>query len=146
MKMIKKGKHIDKKILDLLYRSFDSDLGEEEKKLLDEAMKKSEELRKEKEQIKAQRQAVSDSAARTFKPFFAERVMSRIRVIGEKENTLETFYASLKVVFQRFAIVSAIILIALISYNLIIGEGLSPDEAFYVSELTFEEILQLPLF
>lgn len=146
MKMSKKGKHIDKKILGLLYRSFDSDLDEKEKKLLEEAMKKSEDLRKEKEQIEAQRQAVSSSAIQSFKPFFAEKVMSRIHALGEKEDTLETFYESLKTVFQRFAIVGAVILIALISYNLIIGNGLSPDEAFYVSELTFEEILQLPLF
>jgi hypothetical protein len=146
MKMSKKGKHIDKKILGLLYRSFDSDLGKEEKKQLEEATKISEELRKEKEQIEAQRQAVSDSAAQTFKPFFAERVMSRIHALGEKENTLETLYESLKAVFKRLAIVGAVVMIALISYNLIIGEGLSPDEAFYVSELTFEEILQLPLF
>jgi len=142
--MNKKG--MNKKILDLLYRSFDSDLDEEEQKKLAEALKISEELRKEKEQIEAQRQVISDSADQSFKPSFAERVMSRIHALGEKDDTLEAFYQSLKAVFRRLAIVGAVIMIALISYNLIIGEGLSPDEAFYVSELTFEEILQLPLF
>lgn len=146
MNMNKKGKHIDKKILDLLYRSFDDDLEEKEQNQLAEALKDSEDLRKEKERIEAQRRAVSDSAAQSFKPFFAERVMSRIHALGEKEDTLEAFYESLKAVFRRLAIVGAVVMIALISYNLIIGEGLSPDEAFYVSELTFEEILQLPLF
>lgn len=146
MNMNKKGKHIDKKILDLLYRSFDDDLEEKEQNQLAEALKDSEDLRKEKEQIEAQRQAVSASAIQSFKPFFAERVMSRIHALGEKEDTLETFYESFKAVFRRLAIVGTVVMIALISYNLIIGEGLSPDEAFYVSELTFEEILQLPLF
>ncbi len=144
--MSKKGKYGDKKILDLLYRSFDSDLDEEEKKLLEEAMKKSEDLRKEKEQIEAQRQSISNSAVQSFKPFFAERVMSRIHALGETEDALENFYESLKAVFRRLTIVGAVVMIALISYNLIVGEGLSPDEAFYVSELTYEEILQLPLF
>ena len=144
--MNKKGKDMNKKILELLYRSFDDDLEEKEQKQLAEALKNSEELRKEKEQILAQRRAVSLSAEKSFKPFFAERVMKRIQSMGEKENTLEILYESLKVMFRRFAIAGAVVLIALIIYNLGTGESLSMDEAFYVSDLTFEEILQLPLF
>lgn len=137
---------MNKKILKLLYRSFDDDLDAKEQKQLAEALENSEELRKEKEQVEAQRQAISDSAAQSFKPFFAERMMSRIQALGEKENILETFYETFKAAFWRFAATGAVIMIALISINLVIGEGLSMDEAFYVSELTFEEILQLPLF
>ena len=144
--MTKKGMPMNKKILKLLYRSFDDDLSEKEQKQLAEALENSEELRREKEQIKAQRQAVSDSGAQSFKPFFAERVMSRIQAMGEEENTLEAFYETLWAVFRRFAVAAAVILIALITINLIIGESLSMDEAFYISELTFEEVLQLPLF
>jgi len=138
--------NMNKKILILLYRSFDDDLDAKEQKQLAEALENSEELRKEKEQVEAQRQAISDSAAQSFKPFFAERMMSRIQALGEKENILETFYETLKAAFWRFAATGAVIMIALISINLVIGESLSMDEAFYVSELTFEEILQLPLF
>ena len=137
---------MNKKILKLLYRSFDDDLDAKEQKQLAEALENSEELRKEKEQIEAQRQAISNSSAQSFKPFFAERMMSRIQALGEKENILETFYETLKAAFWRFAATGAVIMIALISINLVIGESLSMDEAFYVSELTFEEILQLPLF
>ena len=137
---------MNKKILKLLYRSFDDDLDAKEQKQLAEALENSVELRKEKEQSDAQRQAISNSAAQSFKPFFAERMMSRIQALGEKENILETFYETLKAAFWRFAATGAVIMIALISINLVIGESLSMDEAFYVSELTFEEILQLPLF
>lgn len=137
---------MNKKILKLLYRSFDDDLDAKEQKQLAEALENSEELRKEKEQVEAQRRAISNSAAQSFKPFFAERMMSRIQALGEKENILETFYETLKAAFWRFAATGAVIMIALISINLVIGESLSMDEAFYVSELTFEEILQLPLF
>ena len=145
--MTKKGMPMNKKILKLLYRSFDDDLSEKEQKQLEEALKNSEELRREKKQIEAQRQAISDSAAQSFKPFFAERVMSRIQaIIGEEENTLEAFYETLKSVFRRLAFAAAVIMIALITINLIIGESLSMDKAFYISEFTFEEVLQLPLF
>lgn len=137
---------MNKKILKFLYRSFDEDLDEKEQKLLEEALKKSEELRREKEQILAQRQAVSQSAVRSFRPFFAERVMSRINALGKKENALENFYDSLKAMFWRFATIGAVGLIALIIYNLIAGNSLPLEEAFFISDLTFEEILQIPLF
>jgi len=143
--MNKKGKDMNKKILELLYRFFDSNLDEKEQKQLAEALKNSEELRKEKEQILAQRRTVSDSAERSFKPFFAERLMNRIDSIFEK-NGLEIFYETLKSVFRRFAIVSSVIMIVLISYNLATRDSLSSEEIFYASDVTFEEILDLPLF
>lgn len=144
--MNKKGKGKNKKIIELLYRSFDDNLKEKEQKQLAETLENSKELRQEKELIAAQRQAVSDSAAQSFKPFFAERVMNRIKEISEKKNTLETFYDTFKAVFQRFAIAGAVIMLALIIYNLGIGDSLSIEEIFYASDFTFEEILQLPLF
>jgi len=144
--MNKKGMKMNKKILKLLYRSFDDDLNEKEQKQLAEALKNSEELRREKGQIEAQRQAISDSAAQSFKPFFAERVMGQIQTMREKENSLENFYEALRALFWRFAVVGAVGLIALIIYNLGTGESLPIEEAFYVSDLTFEEILQMPLF
>ena len=144
--MNKKGKGKNKKILELLYRSFDDNLEEKEQEQLAEALENSKELRKEKELIAAQRQFISDSAAQSFKPFFADRVMNRIKRISEKKNTLETFYDTFKAVFQRFAIAGAVIMLALIIYNLGIGDSLSVEEIFYASDFTFEEILQLPLF
>jgi anti-sigma factor RsiW len=144
--MKKRGMSMNKKILKLLYRSFDVDLSEKERKQLEEALEGSTELQREKEQIAAQRQAVSVSTAQSFKPFFAERVISRIRAKAEEENTLEVFYQTLKAVFRRLAFAAAVIMIALITINLIIGESLPTDKAFYISELTFEQVLQLPLF
>jgi len=137
---------MDKKILDLLYRSFDSDLDEEKKKQLEEALKESEELRQEKEQLLTKRNAIADSAETSFKPFFAERIIEQINAFREKENTLETFYTAFKAMYWRFAAVGAIALIALIAYNIGVGENLPMKEAFFISDITFEEILQLPLF
>jgi predicted ATP-dependent endonuclease of OLD family len=137
--------NMKKKILKLLYRSFEEKLEEKEQKQLEEALKKSEELRQEKEQVSAMRKDVSDSGHKTFKPFFAERVMNRIIAEERKSPAVSTF-EPLKAVFQRLAIAAAIVIIALVVYNLGIGESLTMDEAFYMSELTFEEILPVPLF
>lgn len=144
--MKKKGMSFNKKIRKLLYRSFDSGLKENEKELLEKAMENSEQFREEKEKIIRLRQAVADSTVKSFKPFFAERVMNRIiSAENKKEDSLEGFYRSLKPVFRRLAIVGSVIMLVLILYNLKIGDALSSEEAFYASEATIEEILQVPL-
>jgi len=141
-----KGKKIDKKVLKLLYRSLDGDLKDKHQKKLDETLKKSEELRKEKEKVLAQRQAVTDSASQSFSPFFAERVMSKIDGLGEKKNGLEAFYESFMAAFRKVAVVSAAVLVLLVSYNLVKSDIVPEDELFFVADTTMEEILDLPLF
>jgi hypothetical protein len=137
---------MDKKILRLLYRSFDDELNQEEKEQLDRALRGSEELRKEKERVLAQRQALAASSASSFKPFFAERVMGRIESLGIKKNGFESFYEMLLLMFRRFAIIGAAILLLLLIYNLQTGDILSTDDILYASDFTFEKILNLPLF
>ena len=141
-----KGKDKDKKILKLLYRSLDDDLKDKDQKKLDEALEKSEDLRKEKERVLAQRQAVADSAGQSFGPFFAERVMNRIEGLGQKKNGLEAFYESFMTAFRKVAIVSAAVLVLLISYNVVKSDIVPEDELFFMADTTIEEILELPLF
>lgn len=141
-----KGKNSDKKILKLLYRSLDSNLKDKSQKKLDEALEKSEELRKDKERVLAQRQAVADSAGQSFGPFFAERVIRRIEGLGQKKNGLEVFYENFMAAFRKVAIVSAVVLVLLISYNVIKSDIVPEDELFFVADTTMEEILDLPLF
>jgi anti-sigma factor RsiW len=137
---------MDRKILKLLYRSFDDELTEKERARLEKAVKESDDLRKEKDRILAQREALAESAAPSFRSLFPERVMRRIESLDQKKNGFESFYETLLVVFRRFAIVGAAILLLLLIYNLQSGDILSSDEIYYASDLTFEEILDLPLF
>lgn len=141
-----KVKNTDKKTLKLLYRSLDGDLKNKDQNKLDEALEKSEELRKEKERILSQRQAVADSAGQSFGPFFTERVMHRIEGLGQRKNGLEAFYESFMAAFRKVAIVSAAVLVLLISYNVIKSDIVPEDELFFMADTTMEEILDLPLF
>lgn len=141
-----KRNNADRRVLKLLYRSLDSDLKDKDQKKLDEALEKSAQLRKEKESALAQRQTVADSAGQSFDPFFAERVMHRIKGLGQKKNGLEAFYESFTAAFRKVAIVSAVVLVLLISYNVIKSDILPEDELFFVADTTLEEILDLPLF
>lgn len=135
-----------KKILKLLYRSFDGELNLKEQKRLEKALKTSVELRREKEHIAEQRRTISQSASSSFQPFFAERVINRIASAEKTENGLEQFYITLRAAFQRFAIIGAVITLILITFNLGIGDSLSSEEVFFASDITYEELRQLPLF
>jgi anti-sigma factor RsiW len=137
---------MDNKILKLLYRSFDDELNEKEREQLEKAMKESKELQKEKERILAQRQALAESSSPSFKPLFAERVMNRIETLGQKNNGFESFYETLLLMFRRFAIIGAAILLILLIYNLRTGDALSTDEIFYASDVAIEKMIDLPLF
>jgi hypothetical protein len=135
----------NKKMLKLLYRSFDDRLKEKEQQILTQALENSPGLHQEKEQIQAQRNAAANTAAQSFKPFFVERVMEQVNGLGGKTNGLgmQMFYESLVSVFRRFAVVGAVISVLLFIYNQGMGEILPLEEALTMSDLTLQEILAM---
>ena len=135
------------KILRLLYRSFDDILNEKEQKKLDEALRNSQELQEEKKRAEKQRQAAAESGSGlAFKPFFAERVMNRLRSEDKREPYREVFFETLLGLFKRVALIGAAACIVIIAYNLAKGENLKTDDALFVTQVTYEEMLELPLF
>lgn len=135
----------NKKMLKLLYRSFDDRLKEKEQQILTQALENSPGLRQEKEQIQAQRKAAANTAAQSFKPFFVERVMEQVNALGGKTNGLgmQMFYESLVSVFRRFAVAGTVISVIFFIYNLGIGEILPLEEALTMSDITLQEILAM---
>ena len=125
--------------LELLYRSFDDSLTPEEQRQLIDALSNSKALRDEKNRIVTMRKAVSGSAARSFKPFFAERVMQRIENIRQKQTKKDPFFESLLAVFRPVAMGAAILMIILLTYNMIKSDRLSLAGAFAEPEVTLEE-------
>jgi hypothetical protein len=130
---------MNERILKLLYRSFDDLLNSEEKELLKKELRSSKDLRKEKINIETIRTAVSSIAEKSFKPFFTERVMQRIASSREKESQQEIFFKSMCSVFRPVAIGVALLVIALMSYNLIKADTLSLGSAFARPDVTLEE-------
>ena len=127
---------MNKKILELLYCSFDDELTQNEKELLEKALSKSEKLRQEKNNIAAMRATISKGTSQSFHPFFTEKVMRRIH---EEEKVQDTFFESLVYMFRPVAIAAAILIAALISYNLIRSDQLSVASAFAEPEITLEQ-------
>jgi hypothetical protein len=137
---------MNKKIHRLLYRSFEDRLSEKEQTILGEALERSPELRLEKERIRRQREMLSQGAALSFGPGFADRVMGRLNGADIGANGWELFYATLISLFRRFAIAGAVALLVLLFYNLRLGDKLSSEEIFFASDAAHEELRQLPLF
>lgn len=107
---------------DLLLRSLDSKLTPGEQEQLDKAMAQSEALRLEAEQLELLRQTVAGSVPRTFRPFFAERVLSRIRSEGSEMNPL-SFFDALFATFRPLALAAVVILVVMLSFNAVRNDG-----------------------
>jgi hypothetical protein len=144
--MNKTNRSKNKKISRLLIRSLDQELKKKDQNTLAEALKKSPELQREKNDLDAQRQLVAGSAARNFRPGFTQRVLAGVMTKERKTNGLEKFYLNLKLIFRPVAVIGAVLLLALILFNLGAGDPLNSDEMYYASENTVEDILDVSLF
>lgn len=108
---------MNKKILKILYKSFDSELSDREKKILEKSLEQSEELRRERQKILEMRQHLGNAPELKFRPFFAQRTVtlykSRIKRASEQK-----FLFSLESVFKPIAIAAMIALFSLMFYNM----------------------------
>ncbi|NOY61166.1 MAG: hypothetical protein GXO75_19830 [Calditrichaeota bacterium] len=132
---------MNKKYRKLLYRSFDGNLSEDEKEVLENALLKSKELQAEKEKIALLRNKLSESTTDSFRPFFAERVASRINTLAKANNLQPDFFSSLVTVFRRVAISAAIVFALLLSANLIEGKFHSFEKNVSSSEMSLDDVL-----
>lgn len=132
---------MDKKILALLYRSLDQELTAAEQKKLEQALEAFSELRREQERLTTLRQILSEEPIATFKPFFAGRVMRRIRQV----NTNEDFAGSLFWAFRRVAIAGAIAIALLLANNVLIEKDRTLDDMLNMPQWTLNEAVQLDL-
>ena len=113
---------MDEKILELLYRSFDSELSQDEQNKLKQALEKSEELKSHKEEMLKMRKSLKPNNPHGFGYMFADKVMQKIKNLEEK-STDELFFDSIISVFRPIAIAATFLLILLISYNVISKNG-----------------------
>jgi anti-sigma factor RsiW len=136
---------MNEKALELLYRSFDEELDAGERRALREALAQSETLRREKERIATMREMIYAGGSDAFRPFFAERVMKRLAGLRGTRNGIQTLQDWLSRVFRRVALVGAAVAAGLVVFNLIQAEGISLAAAFGISDISIEEILELPV-
>lgn len=74
-------------VMALLIRSFDEELRPADRARLEDLLAASEDLRREQERVRRMRRLVSGSAAESFRPRFADRVMARLPEHPPAETT-----------------------------------------------------------
>ena len=128
-------------IRDLLYRSLDDALTAEEQQQLDTALASSPELREEYDQLVKMRHMVSENAATSFEPWFAQRVMRQIESGGSES---ELFFETLFTMFRRVAVAAAVAVAITISYNVLQSDTVSLSSTLGLEEEpTWEEMLDV---
>lgn len=132
------------KIQELLYLSFDGRLSEEEQRRLEDALAGSPRLREEKARIEILRRKIGQQAARSFRPFFAERVMHAISSAARVKNGVGSFFESLQFTFRRVALVGATAILLLLAFNFIKSGDVSVAAALGMSQETLGDVLESP--
>jgi len=133
------------KLFSLLYRSFDTPLSPSDQKRLELGLIESEQLREEKQQIETQREMISRCAGEMkYHPFFAGKVMERIRSISRQETGQEIFFNSLFVFFKRVAIAGVLLCMIFLAYALLTDDSNNAINELSMSPESYEAMLQIP--
>ncbi len=134
-------KKYNKKISDILYRSFDGELSGKEHELLANALEHFADLRKEQQQITIMRRMIAEKGGGQFVPFFTTRVMQRINSIQAIPDRAAEFFDSLMYFFRRVALVGGIAVIVLFSIQLIQKDTRINLVSDTITEMTLDDVL-----
>lgn len=129
---------MDKIIKQLLYESFDRELSEREKNILNFALIDSEELQREKESIILMRNKLNNQAESGFSGSFINKVMSEVQRLSKQKDNYE-FFENVYMLFRPVVIAATLLIIALISLNFIKSENISIEDAIAVPDVTISD-------
>lgn len=129
---------MDKIIKQLLYESFDRELNEREKNILNFALIDSEELQREKESIILMRNKLNNQAESGFSGSFINKVMSEVQRLSKQKDNYE-FFENVYMLFRPVVIAATLLIIALISLNFIKSENISIEDAIAVPDVTISD-------
>ena len=128
---------------ELLIRYRDGELGERETQAVRERLQDEPELRAGLSRLEHLSGDLARSAADSFGPFFATRVMAGIR--ADIRSTPDLMYEGLRWAFARVAVVAAVIVVAIGTYSAIDG-GYSAtvvDAMLGLPDVTLESAMAL---
>lgn len=128
---------MDNNLYNLLLRSFDNTLSDNERLQLENALLSSGELRSLQEEIGNLRRRLQSVRSETFKPFFTERVIERLNT---PQHSIGEYFVS---VFRSVAISAAVLVIICSAYNISQDHNLTLDSALGIHHQTIEQVLAL---
>ncbi len=128
---------MDNNLYNLLLRSFDAPLAEAERRQLDGALEASEDLRETRQEIINLRAGLQAAGYQSFKPFFAERVLERLRT---PQQSLADYFVS---VFRSVAIGAGVLVVICSAYNISRSNAFTLESALGIHQPTLEQVLAL---
>ena len=128
---------MDRKLYNVLLHSFDAPLSESDRRLLEDALKASAEFRAMRQEMIDLRSGLRETGHTLFKPFFAERVLARLR---SPQQSLADYFVS---IFRNVAIGAAILVIVFSVYNISRANEFTLDSAIGIHQPTLEQVLAL---
>ena len=134
-----------KRIKKLLLRSLDWPLKPKKERKITEMINRIPELMHEKQQIVSLRNQISSSSKQTLSAHFADRVLELVAGTSSTVSYLESMYQAMVPIFRRLVFFTSILAVALLVYNLILGNYLPYSSSWILTDLTLQEILELPL-
>lgn len=105
---------MNKKIYNLLLKSYDIQLSRKDQNQLQHMLDDSDPLKKAKSQIEQVRHLLNEGGNENFKPYFADRVIAKIREL--RENSRTEFFESLKWAFRPLVISAVLLILGLMSF------------------------------
>ena len=129
---------------ELLIRYRDGDLPDPERAGVEERLKDEPELRSRWESLEGIATLLEQGAARSFEPFFAARVVARLRQT-DSSAPVEGMYEALRWIFARVAVACVVVMLAIGAYSALEGGygGSVVDSVMGLPEATLETALAL---
>ena len=129
-----------KEPLNLLYRSFDEELKPEKQAQLFKALSESSSLRAEKKRVQEMRDIISGSAVKSFKPFFAKRVMQRIQSTAETRFNLINSFGDLLKIFKPILITASTTIVVMVAFSVWTSGEFSVESVLGIPGFTIDNI------
>ncbi len=131
---------MNERLRNLLCRSFDEELSEQEQRELEQALSFSSQLRQEQKQLTDMRQLIKKESVRSFQPFFAARVMHRIK---NEMRESEDFIGSLVWAFRWIAVSGAVAILLLVGSHVFLEKNYSLAAVLGMPQPALEDTLEL---
>ena len=130
-----------KKWLNLLRRSFDDPLSRPDQETLERFLAESAELRSEKRRLTDLRNLIASSVAKSFSPFFTERVMDAVADRRLARTPVNGWRSALGEVFRPVAIAATLTIVGLLILGLSTTGNLSLEGLLGIPEYSLENIV-----
>jgi hypothetical protein len=128
-----------KTVIKMIYQYLDGGLSPKEKNKLDRLRKSSPEIQATLQKTAKMRALLQSKSDYSFKPFFAERVMNKIK--ARVSAVQDDFFIALSTMFRRVAIAGCTVVVLLFSASLLYQKSETPIKDYVYSQMTLDELV-----